>query len=182
MKTEVWEKLPSEPKGAEAEIIVRVVHAVWIFPRLRRPYPKTAAKWREWAKHVENHAPLPDPAYIASLVFSLWQKLGEWKSDTDASWSRLWEGDKSINVDQILAILDRLHLFYSRLDDEHRLKLGAFPKVKRWSGDKAAQKFLTEHISNYIPSMKLICADGPRPTLFACARILSTRTAHPFPI
>ena len=56
MKTEVWQKLPSEPKGAEGEIIDRVVHAVAIFPRLRRPYPKTAAKRREWAKHIELHA------------------------------------------------------------------------------------------------------------------------------
>jgi hypothetical protein len=150
MKTEVWEKLPSEPKGAEGEIIDRVVHAVTIFPRLPRPYPKAAGKWREWAKHLQNHAPLPDPAYAASLVFSLLQKIAELKPDTDANWNRLWEGDKSINVDQIFAILDRLHLFYSRLGEEYRLQLAAFPNVKRWGGDKAAQKFVTEHISNYM--------------------------------
>jgi hypothetical protein len=36
------------------------------------------------------------------------------------------------------------------LHDEYRLQLAAFPRVKRWSGEKAAQKFLTEHISSYM--------------------------------
>jgi hypothetical protein len=142
MKTEVWQKLPSEPKGAEGELIERVANAVWIFPKLRRPYPKTAGKWREWAKHLEHHAPLPDPAHASSLALELWLKISELKPDTDATWNRLWGGDKSINADLILAILDQLRVFYLRLDDEYRTLIGTYPRVKRWSGSKAAQNFL----------------------------------------
>jgi tetratricopeptide (TPR) repeat protein len=48
----------------------------------------------------------------------------------------------------VLAILDQLRMFYLRLDDEYRSLIDPFPKVKRWSGPKAAQKFVTKYLSN----------------------------------
>lgn len=148
MRTAVWERLPSEPEGVEGKIIDQAVHALIIFPRLRRPYPKTPAGWREWGKHLEKHAPLPEPAHTSQLALELREKIIQIKVDTDANWNRFWEGDKSITADQILAILEHLRLFYLRLDKEYRSFFAQFPEVRRWRGAKAAQKFLTEHLSN----------------------------------
>jgi hypothetical protein len=44
MKTEVWEKLPPNPKIPAGEIIEWAFTAYTIFHSLRRPYPKTKAK------------------------------------------------------------------------------------------------------------------------------------------
>jgi hypothetical protein len=85
MKTEVWGELPSKPKGVEGRIIDRAVHAVMIFPRLRRPYPKTRRKWREWAVHREKNPPLPEPAYASSLALALWEQIVELRTDTEAN-------------------------------------------------------------------------------------------------
>ena len=68
MRTEVWEKLPSNPKIPAGEIIQWAFTAYTIFHSLRRPYPKTKAKWIEWSEHQASHAPLTDPAYVSSFV------------------------------------------------------------------------------------------------------------------
>ena len=55
MKTEVWAKLPPEPKDCEANIVEWSFVAFTIFPRLGRPVPKTKAKWREWVEHRKKY-------------------------------------------------------------------------------------------------------------------------------
>ena len=72
MKTEVWEKLPSNPKIPAGEIIEWAFTAYAIFHSLRRPHPKTKTKgWIEWSEHRAKHAHLTDPAYVSNLCFQL---------------------------------------------------------------------------------------------------------------
>jgi hypothetical protein len=146
MKTEVWEKLPCEPRGIEGNIIDWTFFAFTIFPSLRRPYPKTKDKWREWTKHRELHLPLADPANLSELSNWLWEEIFKLKDVSDSYWPSLWEGDKSISPDQVLSILDHLRMFYARMDGEYRALLTMLPKVNRWNA-KAAQKFFTEYLS-----------------------------------
>ncbi len=146
MKTEVWEKLPSEPKGLEGTIIDWTFLAFTVFPMLRRPYPKTKAKSREYAKHWQKHVPLPDPAYPSQLAYPLWDQISSLKLQTDFYWARLWQGDKTVSTDQVLAILEQLGEFYARMDKEYRNLLSALPRVTRWS-PKGGHKFFTEYLS-----------------------------------
>jgi hypothetical protein len=147
MKTDVWEKLPSEPQGIEGTIIDWAYSAYTIFPALPRPYPKTKAKWREWATRLEKHAPPPDPAYLSQLSHQLWEDISRLKGETDFYWPSLWDGDKSITPDQVLSTLDQLRAFYARMDNEYQKFLATFPRVSRWNA-KAAQKFFTEFLSS----------------------------------
>jgi hypothetical protein len=146
MKTEVWEKLPSTSKGFEHVIIEWAFSAFTIFPHLPRPYPKTKPGMREWAIHIKQYPPIPDPSHIAGLAYILLERIVELKAVTDSDWSRLWGGDKSITSDDVLAILDQLRLFYLRFNNEHQTRLAKLPKIKRWS-KKAWQKFFTEYLS-----------------------------------
>jgi hypothetical protein len=146
MKTEVWAKLPSKPQGFEGQIIDWAVYACRIFPALGRPYPKTMGGRREWMKHSANNPPLPNPAYVAGLIYLLYQEIVKLKLETDAHWPRFWEGDRSITSDDVLAMLVQLHSFYLRMDADNRAVLEKLPKVKRWD-DKAAQKFFHEYLS-----------------------------------
>ena len=146
MRTEVWEKLPAEPRGIEGDIIAWAFLAYTIFPSLRRPWPRTNAKWREWAKHLEKHSPLTDPAHLSQLSHQLWEEISELKDETDRHWPSLWEGDRSINSDQVLSILNQLRAFYARMGEEYRILLDTLPKVNRWNA-KSAQKFFSEYLS-----------------------------------
>jgi hypothetical protein len=146
MKTDVWEKLPHEPAGVEPNLVDWSFFAFTIFPNLRRPYPKTAPKLREWAKHIENYPPLPEPAHVSGLALMLWEEISKLKTETDFNWTRLWQGDRSITTEHVLSILDQLRLFYLRMDDEYRALLTSLPKIKRWN-DNAAQKFFAEYLS-----------------------------------
>ena len=146
MKTEVWEKLPSTSKGFEQIIIDWAFSAFTIFPHLLRPHPKTKSAWSEWAAHINLRPPLPDPAHLAGLASILLEEIFKLKAVTDSDWSRLWDGDKSITSDDVIAILDQLRLFYLRFNNEHQTRLGKLPKIKRW-GKKAWQKFFTEYLS-----------------------------------
>jgi hypothetical protein len=147
MKTEVWKKLPSEPQGFEGTIIEWAFSAYTIFRALRRPFPKTKAKQREWAKHREKLGPVTDPAYLSQLSNWLSVEIQESKLETDLYWTRFWEGDKAINVDHVLTTLDQLRAFYARMDNEYRELLATLPGVNRWNA-KAAQKFFTEFLSS----------------------------------
>jgi hypothetical protein len=146
MKTEVWEKLPSTSKGFEGIIIDWTFSAFTIFPHLRRPYPKTKPRWREYSIHIARYLPIPDPAHVAGLAYILLERIIELKAVTDSDWSRLWGGDKSITSDHVLAILDQLRLFYLRFNNEHQTRLANLPEIKRWS-KKARQKFFTGYLS-----------------------------------
>jgi hypothetical protein len=146
MKTEVWAKLPSEPIDFEDRIVDWVFFAFTIFQSLRRPYPKTMPKMREWAKHIEMHPSLPEPHYQAGLANLLSVEISSLKDETDLYWSRFWGGDKSITPDRILEILDQLRLFYLQMDAEYRAGVAALPEVKRWS-PKGRQRFFTEYLS-----------------------------------
>jgi hypothetical protein len=147
MKTDVWERLPSEPKEIQGDIVGWVVFAVSMFPKLRRPPPKKKAEWSELLKHYQKYPPLPSAEGISGLADALSDSIRKVKTETDVCWDRLWEGDKSILPDNVLAILDQLRIFYLRMDAENRAFLAALPKVKRWKGDKAKQKFFTEYLS-----------------------------------
>jgi hypothetical protein len=147
MRTDVWERLPSEPKEIQGDIVSWVVFAVLMFPRLTRPHPKKRSEFPEWLKHYQKYPPLPSGESISGLALALLESMHKVKTETDLCWDRLWEGDKSIKSDEVLAILDQLRLFYSRMDAESRAFLATLPKVKRWKGDKAKQKFFTEYLS-----------------------------------
>jgi hypothetical protein len=146
MKTEVWEKLPPEPKDFEGTIIEWAFFAYTIFLVLRQPYPKTKAKWRDWATRLEKHDSLTDPARLSQLSYQLWEELFKAKLTMDFHWPSLWEGDKSIRPDQLLSFLDQLGVFFGRMQEEYRALFAKLPKVNRWNA-KAPQKFFTEVLS-----------------------------------
>jgi hypothetical protein len=146
MKTEVWKKLPSTSKGFEGIIIDWAFSAFTIFPHLPRPHPKTKAGMREWALHRTRYEPLPDPAHVAGLAYIVLEQIFKFKAVTDLDWSRLWDGDKSLTSDDVIAILDQLRLFYVRFNNEHQTRIAKLPEIKRWS-KKAWQKFFTEYLS-----------------------------------
>lgn len=146
MRTEVWKKLPSTPRGREGDIIDWAFLAYTLFPILPRPWPTTKAKWREWAKHREKHSLLTNPAYLSQLAHQLWEEISKLKDDTERYWPSLWEGDRSINSDQILCILDQLRAFYARMGEEYRVLLDTLPKVARWNC-KGCQKFFTDYLT-----------------------------------
>jgi hypothetical protein len=144
MKTEVWEKLPSEPRGFEGNIIYRAFFAFRMFRALRRPFPKKKSAQVEWAKHLKHLK--REPAAATWHAVWLWEDMLELKYETDLSWDRLWEGDKSITADQVLTILSQIRRFYERMHEEHHSFLASLPKVNRWNAN-AAQKFFTEYLS-----------------------------------
>jgi hypothetical protein len=146
MKTDVWAKLPSGLKGIEASIIDWSFNAFIIFPRLRRPYPKTAAKWREYCKHIEKYPRLKLPADVSLQIVLLCEDISVFKTETESYWPRLWEGDKSITPDDVITLLEQLRRFYLRLDEENQNILASLPKVKRWNTN-SAQKFFSEDLS-----------------------------------
>jgi hypothetical protein len=146
MKTDVWEKLPPEPKGVEGNIIDWALIAFTIFPALRRPYPKTRDKWRTWGQRLEKHPPLIEPAYLSQLSLQLWEEISKLKDETDRYWPSLWEGDSSVNSDQVLSILDQLRAFYVRMHAEYSALVATLPKVARWNR-RGWQKFFTEYLS-----------------------------------
>jgi hypothetical protein len=49
-------------------------------------------------------------------------------------------------LDDIIAILGQLRLFYLRFNTEHQARLANLPKINRWN-KKAWQKFFTEYLS-----------------------------------
>jgi len=147
MRTDVWERLPSEPKEIQGDIVSWVVFAVLMFPRLRRPHPKKSSEWHEWLKHYYQYPPLPSGEDMSAFALVLLENMRKIKTETDLCWDRLWEGDKSIKSDEVLTILDQLRLFYLRMGAESRAFFATLPKVKRWKGDKAKQKFFTEYLS-----------------------------------
>jgi hypothetical protein len=159
MKTDVWEKLPPEPKDFEGKLIEWAFLAYTIFPALRQPYPKTKAKWREWAKRLEKHAPLTDPAYLSQLSHQLSEEIFKAKLEMESYWPSLWEGDKCISPDQVLLVLDQLRLFFGRMSEEYRALLATLPKVKRWNA-KARQKFFTEVLSSRMKETYLLPFDS----------------------
>jgi hypothetical protein len=147
MKTEVWKKLPAEPNDFEGNIIDWTFFAVTIFPRLARPVPKTMAKLTEWVEHRKRYPVLPNPETVSGYAFLLSDVIQGLKTETDLYWDRLWEGDRSIRIDQVLVILDQIRLFYLQMDEENRALLDFLPQVKRWHGGKPAQKFFTDYLS-----------------------------------
>jgi len=99
MKTGVWEKLPSEPKDFQGNII----HCAWaafvIFRRRRRPYPKTKsnAKWNEWAEHLSKQT-LPDFEHTGNLLRIVLNQMTRHYGDAQAYWQRFWEGDRNLEI------------------------------------------------------------------------------------
>jgi len=149
MKTEVWEKLPPQPKGFEGTIINWVFFAYVEFLRLRGPDPKTWAKYSEWLSQREKHqlSPMPDYGFASQLAFLLWLEICKSKFNAEFDWPRLWAGDANLSVDKVLEILDQLREFYVRLDEEDRAYLDTLPRINRWKV-KGHQKFVTEYLSH----------------------------------
>jgi hypothetical protein len=148
MKTEIWEKLPPQPKGFEGRVIDWVFFAYVQFLRLRRPYTKTWAKYSEWLSQGEKHQLNPDPDYgfASQLANLLWLEICKSKFNAEFDWPRFWTGDANLSVDKVLEILDQLREFYARLDEEDRAFLDTLPRVSRWNV-KGHQKFVSEYLS-----------------------------------
>jgi hypothetical protein len=152
MKTDVWEKLPPDPKDFEGTIIQWAFFAYTIFLVLKQPYPKakaTKAKSREWATRLEKHDTVTNPASLSQKSYQLWEEIFKAKLTMDFYWPSLWKGDKSISPDQVLSILDQLRVFFGRIHEEYRAILADLPKVKRWNA-KAPQKFFSELLSRHM--------------------------------
>jgi hypothetical protein len=149
MKTEVWKKLPPQPKGFEGTIIDWVFFAYVQFLRLRRPHTTAWAKYSEWLSLRESHQLNPDPDYgfASQLASFLWLEICQSKFNAQFYWPRLWTGDANLNVDKVLEILDQLREFYVRLDEEDHAFLDSLPRISRWNV-KGHQKFVTEYLSH----------------------------------
>jgi hypothetical protein len=135
MRTEVWEKLPSNPKMPAGEIIEWAFFAYTVFHSFPRRHGKGKAQW--WITHYSQ---------MTHLCVGLAEGICKCKSDTELYWPRFWEGDRTINADKALSILDHLREFYLRMHEEYEELLHFLPQVNRWN-DKAHQKFFTEYLS-----------------------------------
>jgi hypothetical protein len=135
MRTEVWKKLPSHPKGSEGAIINWAFFAYTEFHSFPRRHGKGKAQW--W---------ITDYAHITHLCVWLAEAICKCKSDTELYWPRFWEGDQTINADKVLAILDHVREFYMRMHVEYEELLRFLPRVNRWN-DRGHQKFFTEVLS-----------------------------------
>jgi hypothetical protein len=135
MKTEVWEKLPSNPEIPAREIIEWAFTAYTIFHSLRRPYPRTRtkAKAKEWHEHQTKHPPLTDPGCVSNLCLRLWEEIYTCKLETESYWPRFWAGDKTLNPDRVLSTLEQLREFYVRMHVEYQELLRLLPRVDRWN-------------------------------------------------
>ena len=148
METGVWEKLPSEPKDCEGNVI----HWAWVafvcFRRRPRPFPKTKskAKLEDWARHLPRD-PLPDFAHTRGLARLVRDQMIQHWGDAQPYWQPFWEGDKNLTLDQVIAVIDQVSAFYRKVDEEYRRFFRSLPDVKRWGGKKSAQKFFTEVLS-----------------------------------
>jgi hypothetical protein len=145
---EVWEKLPSEPKDFEGNVIRWAWGAFVCFQRRRRPRPKTKskAKWEDWARHLPRN-PLPDFAHTSGLAGLVRDQMIQYWGDAQSYWQPFWEGDKNLTLDQVIALIDKVSAFYWKVDEENQRFFRSLPDVKRWRGNKPARKFLTEVLS-----------------------------------
>jgi hypothetical protein len=150
MKTEVWKRLPRDPAADQGQIIDWVFDAFTIFPRLLRPFPRNSKRaQKRWAEHRREHEPLTDPAYLSTLTYSLWDAIFKAKPETELYWHQLWEGDEHVTPSGILTMLAALQAFYGKMYDEYQKQLRSLPNSSRWS-EKAAQKFLSDHLSRQL--------------------------------
>lgn len=151
MRTDVWEKLPSNSGIDPGQIIEVTFFAFTILPMLPRPFPKKGGKraWAQWGAHREKHEPLTDPEHLSSMAASLREAIFKAKGETERYWSQFWNGDKAVTPESILSLLDELHAFYSKMHVEYQELLSSLPAINRWNG-KAEQKFLSDHLSKRI--------------------------------
>jgi len=150
MKTGVWEKLPSEPKDFQGNII----HHAWVafvtFRRHPRPFPKAKSKGKlhEWAEHLPRQTLFPDFMHAGNLLRNnVLDQMIRHYGDAQAYWQRFWEGDKNLTLDQVIAIMDQVSSFCLKVDVEYQAFFRSLPEVKRWSGSKPARKFFTDYMS-----------------------------------
>jgi hypothetical protein len=147
MKTAVWEKLPSEPKDFEGNVI----HWAWVaFAYFRRrpcpiPQTKSKAKLQDWSRHRPRD-PLPDFAHTSGLARIVRDQMIEHRGNAQPYWPPFWEGDKNLTLDQVIAVIDQVSAFYRKLDEEDQRFFRSLPDVKGW-GNKPAQKFFSEVLS-----------------------------------
>jgi hypothetical protein len=147
MKSEVWEKLPSELKESEGSIIEWAYLARALFPFFTFPHARTRADQLEWVRQIRRYPPLSSPKNAAGLAWLLRNEILELKTLTDSWWSRLWPGESSLTPDRVLTILEQLQVFYDRMNREFAATFDGLPKVKHWRGARAAQIFFTEYLS-----------------------------------
>jgi hypothetical protein len=148
MKTAVWEKLPPELRGREGLIIEWAYLGRALFPIFPGQQPKTPAGWNEWARQERRQIPVSGyPVQAARYAWLLREEVLGLKAQTDSHWSRLWSGEAAITPDRVLAILEQLHVFYGRMNQEFATTFDELPKVKRWRGVGPRQKFFTEYLS-----------------------------------
>lgn len=151
MKTEVWEKLPSESKGREGLIVDWAIDAYWVFHHIPRSIPKTRAKvldWakQDWAKQLEKFTPLANHELTSNLCQLLHDQIYITKSEADLYWKQFWSGDAIITPDKLVETLDQLRSFYAQLHSNQKAFINTLPRVTRWNA-KAHQKFFTEYLS-----------------------------------
>jgi len=155
MKTEVWEKLPPEPEGAQGQIIGFAFTAVTMFAELI-PRPGKKAKraiWQKWSKILHENPPGSTPEYASLLAVSLLQALCELKAPSSAYWGQFWQGDPSVTVDNAIDLIEELALFYDRMAKEHKRHADLLPKIKRPFSDSAPQVFFTQLMSSRLEAL-----------------------------
>lgn len=145
MRNEVWEKLPRELSGFEGQIVGWAFLAYTLFPRLRRPYPKTRAKAVKWGKHLNRYKPLTDYVHLAQQCRFLLEDIFTASYETDRYWAQYWEGPP-IDPGQVRTMLGHLGLFYAKISVEQQKFLDSLPQISRYTA-KGHQKFFTERLS-----------------------------------
>ena len=149
MKSEVWEKLPAELKGHEAQIIDWAFYAVTTLPlhvRRPRPHSKSRSNWKKYAKYLETFPPPTTPLYAANYALRLAEAMAQLKPFTELLWTPLWQGDKSITFDQAAATVNQLQLLYLNASAKYNSLLASLPKVQRWD-DRAHHRLCVEFLS-----------------------------------
>lgn len=146
MKTDVWEKLPSD--SDRGQIVDWTFDAITIFARLAWPYPRKGSKSARtrWGMFREKQELFTDPAQLSWQVYFLWELMLKEKEDLKHYWPRFWEGDQRVTPESLIALLDALRAFFCKLNVEYREFLRDLPNVQRWN-DKTPQKFLSDYLS-----------------------------------
>lgn len=140
MKTEVWEKLPPDPKGVEGDVIRYAIFALVRCPRLR-PRPKTGKKaaWDHWAEHLYKHPPGLSFENYAYFAAQLRDAIGSIPIG-------LWARHSATNPVQAISVLDAVARCFLSIAREEQELLAGLPQPARWD-DWTPERLFSEFMS-----------------------------------
>lgn len=160
MKTDVWERLPSDPAGVENEIIDWAYYSVTSFssliptplqlgkPPKKGDLKKPKGDLKKWAKIIQERPAGTATDTAVGLAVQLAQAMLERKNEYAFYWPQCWQGDKSITLAQSIEFVCSLGLFLDRVNKAQQAIVAALPPIKRPYSAKTPEIFFTNIMSS----------------------------------